>query len=81
MKKNKNNSADASELRRRAEAKLRADTAKASQTRTEASTQRIVHELKVYQIELEMQNEELDSHGPNWRQGWSATPTSMILHP
>ena len=59
MKKDKNNSADASELRRRAEAKLRADTAKASQTRTEASTQRIVHELQVHQIELEMQNEEL----------------------
>jgi PAS domain S-box-containing protein len=59
MKKDRKNSADASKLRRRAEAKLRADTAKASQTRTEASTQRIVHELQVHHIELEMQNEEL----------------------
>ena len=59
MKKDKNNSADASELRRRAEAKLRADTAEVSPTRTEASAQRIVQELQIHQIELEMQNEEL----------------------
>jgi len=50
---------EAAELRRRAEERLREQHPEASPTRTEADTQRLVHELRVHQIELEMQNEEL----------------------
>jgi two-component system cell cycle sensor histidine kinase/response regulator CckA len=59
MKKDKNPSADAAGLSRRAETRLRAAATKGGPTRTEADTQRLVHELQVHQIELEMQNEEL----------------------
>ena len=59
MKKNKNPSKGAAELRRRAETRLRAVATKGATARTEADTQRLVHEVQVHQIELEMQNEEL----------------------
>jgi PAS domain-containing protein len=59
MKKGRNTSAEAAELRRRAEERMRAAAAKGTPARTEADTQRLVHELQVHQIELEMQNEEL----------------------
>ena len=59
MKKDKSPSADASELRRQAEARLRTAAAKGAPARTGADTQRLVHEVQVHQIELEMQNEEL----------------------
>ncbi len=59
MKKDKNTSAEAAELRRRAEARLRVAATKDAPARTEADTQRLVHELQVHQIELEMQNDEL----------------------
>jgi PAS domain S-box-containing protein len=58
MKKDKNTSMDAAELRRRAEERLRAGRMQADGS-AEADTQRLVHELQVHQIELEMQNEEL----------------------
>jgi PAS domain S-box-containing protein len=56
-----NTSADAAELRRRAETLLRKQQKKkkTAQPRTEADTQRLLHELQVHQIELEMQNAEL----------------------
>jgi PAS domain S-box-containing protein len=59
MKKERNASSDAAALRRRAEALLRTATKKGAPARTLADTQRLVHELQVHQIELEMQNEEL----------------------
>jgi PAS domain S-box-containing protein len=49
----------AAELRRQAEKRLRAKTAELHFPRTEEATPRLVHELEVHQIELEMQNEEL----------------------
>jgi PAS domain S-box-containing protein len=58
MKKDKNPSADAAGLRRRAEERLRAGR-KETAALTAAGTQRVLHELQVHQIELEMQNEEL----------------------
>jgi len=53
MKTNPDPPADAAELRRRAEERLQ------TRERTPQSAQRLVHELQVHQIELEMQNEEL----------------------
>ena len=59
MKKCRNTSAEAADLRRRAEDRLRAATTKGTLVRTEPEAQRFVHELQVHQIELEMQSEEL----------------------
>ena len=60
MNKDKNLSTGATELRRRAEARLGEDTAEGDPGgRSKEDLQRLVHELQVHQIELEMQNEEL----------------------
>jgi PAS domain S-box-containing protein len=59
MKKGNNPSADDAELRLRAEARLRATATTSVPARTAAETQRLVHELQVDRIELEIQNEEL----------------------
>jgi PAS domain S-box-containing protein len=59
MKKNKNTPTDAAELRRKAEEQLRKQKTKKARPGTELDTQRLLHELQVHQIELEMQNEEL----------------------
>ena len=59
LKKGSNTSANAAKLRRRAEARLREHTAKGAPGRTADDVQRLLHELQVHQIELEMQNEEL----------------------
>ncbi len=52
-------SRSAAELRRHAEAQLKPPPAKRGARRTEADMARLVHELEVHQVELEMQNEEL----------------------
>ena len=49
----------ASELRRKAEVQLQVKTAKLHLPRTNEETQRLVHELEVHKIELELQNAEL----------------------
>ncbi|MDA8429744.1 MAG: PAS domain-containing protein [Geobacteraceae bacterium] len=51
--------AAAAALRRRAEARSCAERVDQQPPRTESDAQRLVHELEVHQIELEMQNEEL----------------------
>ncbi len=61
MKKQKSNLTDEAILRQKAEELLRAKASKgfAKPKTTESDLLRLVHELQVHQIELEMQNEEL----------------------
>ena len=59
MKNEKNTTVDAAVLRRRAEVRLREAVSQGVAVREEADMRRLVHELQVHQIELEMQNEEL----------------------
>lgn len=47
------------ELRQRAEEKLKRQTAKSEEVKSAVDVQRLIHELQVHQIELELQNEEL----------------------
>ena len=56
MKRKPTTSDDPAELRRRAEARLRE---RKSVKKSDFSTQRLLHELEVHRIELEMQNAEL----------------------
>src|SRR5690349_20575414 len=57
--RDKNQPMAATELRRRAEELLGTVTTGSSPPRTEAESQRLLHELEVHRIELEMQNTEL----------------------
>jgi PAS domain S-box-containing protein len=50
---------DLAGLRRRAEARLNKKPGNQTQPQTDADTKRLLHELQVHQIELEMQNAEL----------------------
>jgi signal transduction histidine kinase len=57
--KDKSRQMDAAKLREEAEKRLRTQMAELYPTRSEEDSQRLVHELEVHQIELEMQNTEL----------------------
>jgi len=59
MPKKNENFADVAELRLRAEARLKGQPAPAPPPQTEADTRRLLHELQVHHIELELQNAEL----------------------
>ncbi len=59
MKKGNAPTLDVVDLRRKAEEKLISAGAESPQRRAETDQTRLVHELQVHQIELEMQNEEL----------------------
>jgi signal transduction histidine kinase len=63
MKKGQDKPAGAAELRRRAEARFKekqsSQMSEVGDQSTAVETQRLVHELEVHQIQLEMQNEEL----------------------
>ena len=59
MKKKETTSTEVAELRRCAEARLKSKAPGEHLPRTEADMRRLLHELQVHQVELEMQNAEL----------------------
>jgi two-component system CheB/CheR fusion protein len=61
MTHKKGQTPDASDLRQRAEARLKGRQKEEAAASGEADVRRLVHELEVHQVELEMQNEELQA--------------------
>jgi len=60
MKRYSINSRDSSLLRQNAEERLKTKSQKISPALNESDTLKLIHELQVYQVELEMQNKELE---------------------
>jgi len=73
MKSDKGQSNKAAELRRRAEKILKAKASAENSFGTDDETQRLLHELQVHKIELEMQNTEL-------RQARDAVETALAKY-
>ena len=67
------------DLRRRAEKEIKAD-AIAPEAMSPAECARLIHELRVQQTELEMQNEELRQAQAQLADPGTNMPTSMTLH-
>jgi len=61
MTQKKGQTPDASDLRQRAEERLKGRQKEEAAASGEADARRLVHELEVHQVELEMQNEELQA--------------------
>jgi PAS domain S-box-containing protein len=59
MKKRNSNPENSTGLRRMAEEQMRSGESEINQNMSETDMLKLIHELKVYQIEVEMQNEEL----------------------
>ena len=59
MKKQNDHATNAASLRQKAEEHLKKQRAKTASVSSEAGMLKLIHELEVHQIELEMQNEEL----------------------
>ncbi|MDZ7738446.1 MAG: ATP-binding protein [Bacteroidales bacterium] len=59
MKKKSDNARDAASLRQKAEVRLKKQQPETASVLSEAGMLKLIHELEVHQIELEMQNEEL----------------------
>ena len=66
MQEKPSRSHDATELRRHAEERLQEQRAGMDQARKDVDAQRLVHELQVHQIKLEVQSEELWQSRVEW---------------
>ncbi len=73
MENQKSSAANLAALRRQVEELLKDKASKAASDLSEAETLKLIHELEVYQIELELQNEEL-------RQAKSETQDAVDLY-
>jgi hypothetical protein len=80
MGKERSKTTDSSSLRGKAEEKLKKrQKSSESLPRDEADVRRLLHELQVHQIELEMQNEELRRPETRSKKFSTNIPISMIL--
>ena len=81
MKKGIGKKPDVAPLRRRAEDRLKEKNPEMGPAPNKIDLERLVHELQVHQIELEMQNEELKRAREKSQRPLQSTPTSMTFPP